>query len=147
MNCLLLNNFSPSQVSAMIQQFDDDIADEPDDLDDPDDLDLDEVMSGDDFDVDDELEPEPIEITPPRKDKAAKRGPPPALISIADISSYSTGNAPSDDENVEEEPANEKERSNCEDRLQFQCQAKVRKRPIPGTFPPALSVRNTFVRP
>ena len=126
----------------MIQQFDDDIADEPDDLDDPDDLDLEE-MSGDDFDVEDELEPEPIEITPPKKDNGTSRRPPPPLISISDISSYSGQTAQQSDQEkmeVEEEGIVGKHR------LQFHSNKKERKRPIPGSYPPALSVRSSFVR-
>ena len=123
----------------MIQQFDDDIADEPDDLDDPDELDMEE-MSGDDFDIEDELEPEPIEITPPKRENGTKRRPPPPLISISDLT-YSDESAQSEEGKLETE-----EGVGGKHRLQFHCTAKERKRPIPGSYPPALSIRSTLVR-
>ena len=156
------------KVSAMIQQFDDDIADDPDELDD---------MSGDEFDIEDELEPETVEITPPKKISGGgenKRRPPPPLISIADIASFSEEE---EDMQIEEEkhlvedssplvedssplvedssplvedisPLEEAPAIASSPRLQFQrIPAPVRKRKIPGCFPPALVARAAYIQP
>ena len=130
------------QVSAMIQQFDDDIADDPEEMED---------MSGDDFDIDDEFEPEPtepIEITPQKKTNETKRRPPPPLISISDISSFSEKKEDHPDSEDEELEATESPLPQIPEEPRFsfsKARIPAMKRPIPGCYPPALSIRGSHI--